>query len=144
MNGMIGYRLRLSNGFEWRLCSTDEAASWLDRFAEILELKPGTSVDKKRRIIFTRNDSEIRKEFAEHSWSSYSRYGMTFWSNVQTNDLIYVIGSEDSFEENIYNMWSCVHPIYRQVLDGGGTAFHAALVEWNGIGVLFCCTRRRR
>lgn len=131
------YRLKLANGMQWHFGATRNASTWLTNFAEILELSPWVPSDGGSRILVTRDYPEVTREFAEQGWSSYQRYGMTFLSNELNNDLIYIIRSEDSPDDNICNMWSCVQPLYRQALKNGGIALHAALAEWEGVGVLF-------
>ncbi|MDP8239060.1 MAG: SynChlorMet cassette protein ScmC [Candidatus Hatepunaea meridiana] len=131
-----GYRLRLADGRNWLLCSNEDTKEWVDRFAGIMGLQPLVSDDISSRILVIRDISKIGEHFGEFNWSHYNHYGMTIRSNSKTDDLIYVIREESSFENNIYNMWACVYPIYKQALLYNGTPLHAALVERNGMGVL--------
>ncbi len=140
-----GYRLQLADGRSWLLCSTEETEEWVDRFAGIMKLQRIRHLTDSvsNLMLFTKNDSHFdgihlssNGAFSKPDWTSYKHYGMTVWLNSRSDDVIFQIDKEDSFEENIYNMWASVFPVYRLALRYGGTPLHAALVERNGMGIL--------
>jgi len=141
--------LQFANGKGGRICSTEGARDWTDRFAGIMELKPCDSNDLPF-YLFYRNDSRISetptefikdtlggKGLTEIKWQPRRIGPISIFSNNQTSDLVCEIGSDASFEDSIYSMWYSLYPFYRHILSFGGVPFHAGLVEWNGRGILF-------
>jgi len=140
------YRLRLADGRSWLLCSTEDTEEWMDRFAGIMKLQRIRQLTdyESSLLLFAKKRQHIDEihptlngAFNKLDWTSYRHYGMTVWLNSRSDDVVYLIDKEDSFEENIYNMWASVYPIYRLALRYGGTPLHAALIERNGMGILF-------
>lgn len=69
-------------------------------------------------------------------WEFYDYYGMRIHVSEDGTMMIFQIRKEDTHKERIYNMWACVHPIYRSVLDHGGISLHAGMVGRNEMCVL--------
>jgi SynChlorMet cassette protein ScmC len=162
--GDSGYCLQLANGQGWHLISTEGVRAWVEKFASIMELtccKPNGDPN----LIFIRRESGNRERrdpikglvsnprggFPSRGWSTHNLSLLTLWSHNDVPDVICEIGHEDRHNLEIASMYLSLHPIYQRAQDSGGLPFHAALVRWNGIGILLaapgnsgkstCCRR---
>ncbi len=138
------YQFQLSPQFGWHIRCTGECFEWVERFCGVLGLSKVDNDSSQPKIIITKDSISPAEhpifsssEFPGISWSKYKYFGNIIWYNDQTPDLYCQIVKEDSFDENIYNMWALIHAIYRRAVNIGGTPFHAALAERNGNGIIF-------
>jgi SynChlorMet cassette protein ScmC len=159
-----GYRLKLANGEGWHLKASEELRSWIAELAEIMELSTSES-DGFQKLLFIKKNSDkkmkmkslscvdhhLRKDLPSQGWKVQDLFLLQLWSHDDVPDLICEIGNGDSHNLRTLRMRSSLYPIYHRVQASGGFPLHAALIEWNGIGILLaaanetgkstCCRR---
>jgi SynChlorMet cassette protein ScmC len=155
-NGRLGYPLRLGNGQQWHLTATAAAAAWLDGFASILELRTGAPRGeaqliflgpepdgKEHRDPVDRVDSDILEALPRQGWIARNVSALTLWTHPAVPHVICELGPEDDHAVRIIRMWQALDPIYQRVQKTGGLPLHAALLEWEGSGVLLAAPGAR-
>ncbi len=159
-----GYCLELGKGLAWTITPASGLDSWVEKFASILDLT-ASGPDGHPRLIFiprkaeepvcaeptTTLDSEGIKGLPQSGWRRQKIGEVTFWSHPRAPDIICEIGQLGDHTGEIISMWLALYPIFKRVQESGGLPLHAALVGWNGIGVLLaapggtgkstCCRR---
>ena len=137
-----GYGLSLSDGNNWWVTGDEDNIRWIDDLTAILELKE-CAPDDLPKLIFSKMD--------DTGWEFYDHRIVRIWYRDSTPDIVYEV--KDWEEENLkyINMRYSLHPIYQRSISKGGLAFHAALAELDGRGVLLsapgdtgkstCCRR---
>ena len=144
----------MSNGHEWRLVGTKETQPWLNEFSRIMELKRAVTPNGNSRMIFMKscelksgNDSiaeviKMSNELPEfdglclNGWRCHDLKAVKLWYHDEFNDVICEMCDEDCHEIDIIMMWQVLRPIYSSVKKFGGIPLHAALLEWNGHGIM--------
>lgn len=152
------YSLQLANGHCWNLIATEGSESWVDKFAEIMQIK-GYELDHSPRLVFMEDkldssleelldkfDSNIR--FQRYGWETrkYSFNGnnsnQKYYYNKETNDIIFFIDKNGTYKprnngnSDIMSMWFASYHIYNREQFFGGLPFHTGLIELNGKGIL--------
>lgn len=160
----ISFGLSLANGEGWHIVASGALKSWAEKFASIMELNPDKANGHPRLILIPGNvrGNEQRKMsmfrkpagFPKKEWETWYAKPVRFWHHRDVADVICEIGCTEKGNQNIMDiviMWRALHPVYQRVLKTGGLPFHAALIEWQGKGVLLaapggtgkstCCRR---
>jgi SynChlorMet cassette protein ScmC len=156
--------MELANGQVWHIMSTGELDSWLENLAAITELKT-CEPNNHPKLIFARRDPttmgqgrpkrdlelRIRELLPKSGWKPHDLKALVLWFHDEVGHVICEIGPETDATLNIIRMWLAFHSIYLRAQEFGGLPFHAALVDWRGIGVLLaapagtgkstCCRR---
>jgi SynChlorMet cassette protein ScmC len=158
------YSLRLADGGRWRLVSCRAAAPWLKKLAGILGLGAGHA-DNSPIIAFVLTEAQsgnnpshppasalkLRANRPRGDWEPLHFDLLRFWRHRDCPHWIGELGIRPPEETDYQKMWRALQPCYRWAVDSGGLPFHAALVEWNGLGLLLagpgnagkstCCRR---
>jgi SynChlorMet cassette protein ScmC len=161
-----GYCIRLANGQGWQVTATEEVSSWLVKLGHIMELKEYNS-DGYPRLVFVHKEktAERNREPFRHlhpilknglppnGWKSQDFVWLQIWTHPEIPDVICEVKEQEGNEEEVLAMRMALQPIYQRNQESGGLPFHAALVEWNGSGILLaasgstgkstCCRRLR-
>jgi len=159
-----GYCIRLGNGQGWHVIATEGVESWLKQLAHIMELQE-CEPDGYPRIIFAPKQTEqernggpichlhpkIRDGLPTNGWELQDFVWLQIWSHPEILDLICEMGPQEGREQEVLRMRMALQPIYRRIQDSGGLPLHAAVLKWNGFGVLLaapgstgkstCCQR---
>lgn len=151
------YHLKLADGEEWQIVSTDETEPLVDRLASILELKPHNGEVCPRLIVRMFQAKEYsardvggrdgffeRENLPEDGWRLSHPYYVQYLSHPDVPDVICEVKLEPGLhsrgiappQDIVSGRW-IFFPIIQRVLESGGLTFHAGLAEWNGLGVLF-------
>jgi SynChlorMet cassette protein ScmC len=153
-----GYRLKLSNDSSWYLTSTsEELHSWLNEFAHIVELD--CSAGKSgRRLIFSikkfgnnKADRLERHLAITNGWKLHDMHTQCVWYHDVAPEVLCTIRPFATPRDEIMAMKNVLYPIYRESIILGGQLFHAALIEFDGKGIILagmhgagkstCCSR---
>jgi len=150
----IGYRLRLANGHEWNLLSSEEVTPWLQKLAGIMQLKTHELNGSPKLIFHLRGedlDPTLRQGLPKKGWKEHDIKSVKFWFHPKHQDVICEIGDDETHELSVIRMWQALAPIYRKVQEDGGFPFHCGFVAKDGKGVLLaapgntgkstCCRR---
>lgn len=159
-----GYCMELANGQVWHIISTEELDSWLKKLATITELEI-CEPNNHPKLIFTHRDpitmgqdrpnSDLdlgsRELLPKGGWKPHDLKALVLWFHDEVGHVICQIGPERDAILDIVRMWLAFHSVYLGAQESGGLPFHAALVDWRGIGVLLaaragtgkstCCRR---
>lgn len=158
------YTLRLANKQGWHIITTKEVNQWVEKLASIMEL--GTfKANHYPKLIFLRRNPRINKfeelisdfvppiknRLPAKGWRFQELGLIRFWFHQKAEDVICEIGNEKDYNIDIIRMYQAPCPIYTRAQCSGGLPFHAALVEYNGLGVMLaaqgntgkttCCRR---
>ena len=158
-----GYCLSLGDGSTWWITGDKESARWIDKLAIIMGLQECTLNDSPK-LIFSRieNTDYARDELSHiafphlHSrdyskgWACFEYKSIRIWHHNSIPHVICELRNNEGVNEYV-NMCFSLHPIYQKSVYGGAVPFHAALVEFEGRGVLLaapgdtgkttCCQR---
>jgi SynChlorMet cassette protein ScmC len=164
VNHDVGFNIKLANGQGWYLVATEGISSWVKHLASIMQLNT-CKPNGYPKLIFIKRESvkgrlgeltcvvrqNIMKDIPISDWKAYNLGSLQLWSHHDMPDVICEIGPGEGHELDIIRMYLSLHPIYQRVQSTGGLPIHAALIERNGIGVLFsapgntgkstCCRR---
>lgn len=160
-----GFDIVLSNGFGYNLIYTEEAKSWIEKLARIMELKKSYKIDNKyKKIIIFRmgknktNFSDRIKSLLDEEtifpcsgWVIENFISLQYFSHKSVKYMICDIGEEANNNLEFIRMQSFLKPIYKQAILNGGLPIHAGLIEKegksvilgasSGIGKSTCCSR---
>ena len=158
-----GYCLSLGDGSTWWITGDKESARWIDKLAIIMGLQECTLNDSPK-LIFSRieNTDYARDELSHiafphlHSrdyskgWACFEYKSIRIWHHNSIPHVICELTDNEGVNEYV-NMCFSLHPIYQKSVHGGAVPFHAALIEFEGRGVLLaapgdtgkttCCQR---
>jgi len=157
------YSLELENGDGWCLAGVKNAAAWVERLAAIMQLEP-VGANSLPNIIFceTEDLSSVKDSFGDKNgnpislrggkgWFVYDLKTMLLWRHERIPDVIAEIRNNENYEIEIINMWNALQPIYQKAEEAGGLPLHAALLEFDGRGIIIaapgdtgkstCCQR---
>jgi SynChlorMet cassette protein ScmC len=147
------YCLRLANGQGWQIVATEAVSSWVEKLAMVMQLKT-CEPNGYPKLIFIKRVSvkggleELTRiikqktitDIPVNNWKAHSLGNLQLWSHHDVLDVICEIGRGEDHELDIIRMWLSLHPIYQRVQGRGGLPIHAALIEYNGIGVLIAAS----
>jgi SynChlorMet cassette protein ScmC len=149
-----GFSLRLGDGSLWWIAGSPEAASIAEKLAAIMELEEGDPEDAHLMFFYERH--------ADQQWFKHPRLQDQGWSNLRHffyrlsfhPRLRHFLGEYDKSNPNSspYGMMCEALPsIHWESICRGGLPFHAALLEFQGQGVILaaagetgkstCCRR---
>jgi len=156
------YHFSLAAGHEWKLMASAGESPLLDKVASIMRLGNGNG-DNCPRLIMSgeydkakdgpvgRLDIHMRAGLPRTGWREIDYSTMRIWVHHKVEDVIYEKCSSAGATPEPNKVCFYFFPIYRKVLDAGGMPVHAALVEWEGKGILLaapgdsgkstCCRR---
>lgn len=159
------YCLKLANGQTWCLVAVEGANFWLEKLAELMQLKICDS-ESYSKLIFVRKKpnqkddyglmpglgGSMLRHFPQDGWYSHTlsllyiphpisgKAGvpeLRFWFHDDVSDVICDIGSEEKSGSRLNHFMSLfVYPIYKQAQYLGGLPFHSALIQRDGIGIM--------
>jgi len=149
-NRDASFIIKLANGQGWHIVAIGRVSSWVEKLASIMQLKT-CEPNGYPKLIFIKRESvkgglgeltcmvkeKIMKDIPINDWKAHSLGDLRLWSHHDVPDVICEIGPGEDHELEIIRMWESLHPIYQRVQSTGGLPIHAALIERNGIGVLF-------
>jgi len=147
-----GYNLHLADGQKWQIVSTEEVRLWMEGLASVMRLET-CRVDESPKLIFIRKDSdEVTSEELIFRLPPYLKNGLPpkgwilhryskliqFWFHPEVLDVICEMKVFEGWGRpmDILKMQNALYPIYRRAQEKGGLPFHAALIEYDGHGVL--------
>jgi SynChlorMet cassette protein ScmC len=145
------YVLQLNSRLGWNLSGDEGARSWLNRFAQILQLKPGIKSGLPK-IVFVRTGgdwfeepeitADLTKEFAlsKQRRSPRDLFVLRLWSGNDDGDLLCELLNTQANDLEIMMMSQSLYPLYSEAIRLGGLPAHAALLELNGQAVLLAGT----
>ena len=166
MGKKSGYCMRLANGQGWQITATEEVGSWVEKLTRIMELKECDS-DGYPKLVFVHNENveernrepvcylhpRIKDGLPTNGWQPQDFVWLQIWTHPEIRDVICEMKPQGEKEEDILAMRMALQPIYQRIQDSGGLPLHAALLEWNGFGILLaasgsigkstCCRRLR-
>lgn len=161
-----GYCIRLANGQGWQITATEEVSSWIEKLSRIMELKE-CDLDEYPRLVFIHKEKtaernrepfcrlhpQIKDGLPPNGWRSQDFVWLQIWTHTEMSDVICEMKPQGGNEEEVLTMRMALQPIYQRNQDSGGLPLHAALLEWNGFGILLaasgstgkstCCRRLR-
>jgi len=146
------YSLKLGDGSRWVIVATPGTRTWVEKLALIMKLRsvgPNRHLEWPRAFFFRRPPgkggpgklisligSKMEKTFPRSGWTAHDWRSLRFWQHPAVPHIICEIGNEGNHELDIIRMWTSLCILYLGVLDSGGLALHAALVERDGKGIL--------
>lgn len=151
------YQLELSNGIGWNITAMDGVEKWLDDFAYVMMLNySAVKSSHLNNIIFCKKGNfekaleyycadnyDIGKKEDLINWSFHDNYkSVRTWIHKSNQDSICEIDYDGSHKKSVLSMWTSLYPIYQKVQNLGGLPLHAALVEFNGNGVVLAASGR--
>jgi SynChlorMet cassette protein ScmC len=147
-----GYRLGLADGQGWMLAGARELAPWLAELASIMELAKGDAYGHLPLIFLAAKRAQaprgtepplqqieppLRAALPPHGWSASSLGALTFWKHVDRDDIVVEVPpSPADRTASTGAMWLALDCIMRAAQAKGGLAFHGALAEFKGKGVI--------
>jgi SynChlorMet cassette protein ScmC len=160
-----GYSLGLASGENLIMTSADGSiAPWLEALAVLLRLKRSPA-DGNRRVVFV-SEEQAREAmgFRAQALSSgadapgpvYEKamYGfdpIVIYRRRDTGDTLCIVQHTDTLNSDADKKWLPLYPVLEMALLAGGFPIHAALIEFDGTGVLLagpsgvgkstCCSR---
>jgi len=161
-----GYCMRLANGQGWQITATEQVSPWVEELSRIMELKECDS-DGYPKLVFVHQENgeekngepfchlhpKLKDSLPPSGWNPQDFVWLQIWTHPNILDIICEVKSQEGTEEEVLAMRMALQPIYQRNQDSGGLPFHAALLEWNGFGVLLaasgstgkstCCCRLR-
>lgn len=154
LGDLKGYRMQLGNDQKWHIQATEGVKSWLEKLADIMELKRWEQNGLPRLILTCREpgeescrepisllNSETTVALPPNGWKCQNLVWLQLWSHRAVPDIICEMGPQKGKEQDILRMRLSLQPIYQRTQDSGGFPFHAALVERDGKGVLLAAPR---
>jgi len=153
-----GYNMQLSSDINWHITSaSDELNPWLEQFAHILELDRSAGESGRRLVCSVKNyennkADRLERQIALNSgWKFHDMRTSCVWYHEVVSDVLCTIKPFASSQDEIMAMKDVLYPIYRESIILGGQLFHAALIEYEGKGVILagmhgagkstCCAR---
>lgn len=162
-----GYSLHLANGQGCSLASAKELTQWLRELAAFFELPVGDFFPDFPRIIFTIQDSGAsagrpqphvdvstarNASLSTHDWAFCAFGPLRIWSHPGSEDVYVEIEPPQNGEAlSPAPLMFTICFLCREALKKGGLAFHGALIELGGKGVILaaeggtgkstCCAR---
>lgn len=160
------YCISLANGQGWQITATEQVSSWIGKLTRIMELKE-CDADGYPRLVFIHKENveERNREpfyylhlnsgdgFPSNGWKSQDFVWLQIWTHPEIPDVICEMQPRGGNEEEVLTMRMALQPIYQRSQDSGGLPMHAALLEWNGLGIVLaasgstgkstCCRRLR-
>lgn len=140
------YNLTLADGNNWLLEAEPELADWFGDFSKILSLtKNDLAADNSISFFSTENLNEDLKQqlLSGGDWEFYfDACPIDLWINKNRNKSIIGIDKSSFNVRELYYMYmmASLSPLFFWSLKGGGIPIHAALVTFNGKGVLISAT----
>lgn len=156
MSSEPGYILRLCNGAEWRICSSESMAGWVEEYAGIMGLEKAEGLSEPFCFFYDGRTEDtipesIRKITRNYKWRKIKYHKSEYYTSAETESILYAILNETTEEDRIYNMWFSLHPFYYHFIRRRIFPMHAGLAERNGKGILIaapggtgkstCCRR---
>jgi SynChlorMet cassette protein ScmC len=148
-----GYCIHLANGQGWQITATEEVSSWVEKLTRIMELKEcdldgyprlvfihEEKIAERNREPFCRLQPKIKNGLPANGWRSQDFVWLDIWTHPETPDVICEVKKRDGKEEEVLTMRMALQPIYQRSQDSGGVPLHAALIEWNGFGILLAAS----
>ncbi|MGB6068034.1 MAG: SynChlorMet cassette protein ScmC [Desulfomonilaceae bacterium] len=150
------YILALDDGLAWCLVGNSETSAWLHQLASIMTLRPGKS-DGLRKISIVQCAEGIghcqipnphpllpKASALPHSgWRMHDLLALRVWSHPDVADMICELLDIGHHDLAILAMQQAVFPFYQAGIGQGGTPLHAALVEYDGKGILIAASGGR-
>ncbi|MEI8348611.1 MAG: SynChlorMet cassette protein ScmC [Candidatus Omnitrophota bacterium] len=158
------YTLFLEEELKWYITATEDASSWMHKFAAIMQLEP-SSTNRFSKLIFTtlQVDQKLSSALARtlHDCSGdifppqdwwFEDLGLVkFWRNQHSEHIICQLSGQSIYEVDINKMSLSLHVIYQKAIEKEGLPLHAGLVEKEEMGVVLaapgstgkstCCRR---
>jgi SynChlorMet cassette protein ScmC len=165
-----GYHLQLADGQEWHIVAARGTRSIVERMALIMQLrtckdqgatklifKLWESSDETKWDTTYDLDPEVQRDFPRNGWKAHYPAILRFLTHHSVSHVICEIKVvENRIDDKagigeIAVIQHALDPIYHRAQQLGGLPFHAALVGWNGMGILLagqggsgkstCCSR---
>ena len=166
MDKRKGYGIHLANGQGWQITATEKLSLWVEKLARIMELEESDldgyprvvfihkeKTAERNRELFCRLHPQIKDGLPPNGWRSHDFVWLEIWTHPEIPDVICEMKVQGGNEEDVLTMRMALQPIYQRNQDSGGLPLHAALLEWNGFGILLaasgstgkstCCRRLR-
>jgi len=153
--GHCCYRLQFANDQGVLIVGSCGARRWVNKLSSIMRMKPAAAEScGLPKVIFTQRpshkagfedpafglDNGIKLHLPMSGWQVRYLSLIRVWSHDNTPDLIVELEGQQTHKLEIIRMWLARFPIYEQVQETGGLPFHAALIEWNRLGVLLAAS----
>lgn len=161
------YLLKLGNGQNWEIVTTEDIGPWVGKLASIMRLKqcepngyPKLLFIREERVINRRQglppwpEEGISGNLPSDGWKAYPLPSLRFWVHPDVPDVVCEMAGDCGHELEIVQMGQALCPIYFRAMQSGGLPIHAALVERKGKGFLIaapggtgkstCCRRIHR
>jgi SynChlorMet cassette protein ScmC len=149
-----GFSLLLGDGSRWWIAGLPPALKLVEELATIMQLQPDKPRDASI-IVFIEGKAppeRVKQLLAmDPNWFTYSSNHVNRWFRKDSSDLLCELSTSRSKIEDYVTLWDGLQFIHRQKVKGGGLPFHAALVEYQGQGVILaaagatgkstCCNR---
>jgi SynChlorMet cassette protein ScmC len=152
-SGIISHVLTLSDGYAWNLWASQGTREWLEEFARVLKLPPG-SRSGIPNIIFVRGavggrwfgqpagrpEMHLLSGPQSGTWLMRDLAVMRLWYRPHSPDCIAELLNTRKRSIELLMMWQALHPVFDAVMKDRGMPLHAALVAHEGRGVLLAGT----
>ncbi len=143
------YSMRIAGGHNWNFMATEEEMTLVERIASMMELESkvvgssprlivtgGGRYKKSRGAPIGRLDGYMREGLPRGGWRSRDCGALRAWFHEEREDVVFETFRDTKNKRELDHIYLCLFPVYRKVFQSGGMTVHAALVEWNGKGII--------
>ena len=143
------YSLSLAGGHGWDLMATADEMRLVKRIASMMELDDKASGNSPRLIVtgggrykksrgvpIGRLEAHMREGLPREGWRGRNCGALRAWFHEEKEDAVFETFRDTKNKRELDHIYLCLFPVYRKVFNSGGLTVHAALVEWNGAGVI--------
>ncbi len=130
------FRLSLANTQQWHIIGKGQQASLVQDLAQLLCLQPSKPGEQDLKLIFA--DRKHTDLFRDHPLMFADRFGrVRIWWRQGATDAYVEVRRAHTEEDRYHVMKTGLQMIRHVNILHGGVSLHAALVTFNGQGVLF-------
>lgn len=137
--------LQLADGYCWGIRSCGETRQWTHEFARILGM--GTCDGIPDSVLSLQRVAPAPGREPRPWWRPAAVYpgegwrvrispGLELWSHPEVKETIGGLGDYRDRESILYQMRFALYPLYEETVLQGGLPIHAALLEYEGRGIL--------
>jgi SynChlorMet cassette protein ScmC len=160
----LNYSIRLADGRAWTLKASDQTREWVGEFAAVLGCESaGNGEGSHLRIEYIdfvpdenmhpclRLREELTADLPPEGWWVRGLRGLMLYSHPSSEVVICGLARRTGRDAKVAQMQNALYPVYESAVNAGGLPIHAALVEFEGRGILLagrggagkstCCRR---
>jgi SynChlorMet cassette protein ScmC len=96
----------------------------------------GGRYKKSRGVPLGRLDGYMCQGLPREGWRGRNCGTLRVWFHAEREDVVFQTFRDIRCPRELDRVYLCLFPVYRKVFHYGGMTVHAALVEWNGTGII--------